>query len=310
VTKPQAAELKGVVGALLTPFDQNGAVEIDALTPQYDFLASHCDAVSVLGAGVSEYLVLAPVERRTLLRSAVEALKGRVTVMAGVSAPTVAEAKELLELAASAGADVAQLLMPYRPWGGEPTDAEVVKFVELVAVDSPLPIAIYHHPGIGADPSLGAIVDACAVDGVIALKDSSRNIARNLQAVELIQKAGHANYLATIQPMLAVLLAGGAGAMMPPPMTLAGAALRDAVRDNDLRRAGEVEALIATYPTKWSKYGLLPVAKRGMNILGIQLGEPVHPYPGVPESETAAIAAALESWKPFLATNATVGAQK
>jgi 4-hydroxy-tetrahydrodipicolinate synthase len=288
--------LTGVVGALLTPFGPDNRIDRDALTSEYEFLSSHCDAVSVLGAEVSEYRMLAPGVRRELLAEAVTALRGRVRVLAGVSAPTVPEVLELCELAAASGAELAQLLLPARPYGGAATESELLGFVEAVAVRSPLPLVLYHHPGLGADPVFGALVACCATPNVVAIKDSSRDISRNLRAVAEIQQAGHAQYLGTIQPMLAIMLAGGAGAMMPPPLTLVGAAIRDSVAAGDLAAASRAQRLVARFPAAWSQHGLLPLAKAAMHELGRPLGAPAEPYRPVPDAVADAIREELARW--------------
>lgn len=293
-------QLAGVVGALLTPFDEAGQIDLGRAQAEGDFLASHCDAVSVLGAEVSEYRCLTAGVRRDFLRQMLEQLHGRVSTIAGASATTVSEVIELAELAHDAGADCVQMLLPNRPSGGTPDDAELVRLVEQVAGRSPLPLVLYHHPGQGADPSLSALVDACAVDGVVALKDSSRNISRNLRAVEVIQHAGHASYLATIQPMLAVLLSGGAGAMMPPPLTLVGAQIRDAVAAGDLGRAGALQRLVAIFPAQWAAYGLMAPAKVAMAAVGVPVGDPFQPYAAVPAAEAAQIKKTVEGWSELI----------
>lgn len=292
--------LQGVVGALLTPFDEEGAVHPGQLQAQYDFLSSHCDAVSVLGAEVSEYRCLPPTIRRSVLTEAVSALSGRVQVLAGVSAGTLSEVSELSALAAEAGADFAQMLLPTRPSGGQPTRTELVRLVEQAVDTSPLPLVLYHHPGQGADPAIDTLVALCAIEGVVGIKDSSRDISRNLRLLEEIQHAGHARYLATIQPMLPLLLSGGAGAMMPPPLTLIGAGIRDAVAENDLHRAGQLQRLVTLFPARWSVHGLLPLAKKAMQLSGMSLGDPLGPFEAVPDREAREIEVALQGWEELL----------
>lgn len=293
-------KLAGVVGALLTPFGEAGGVDTDRLSGLCDFLTSHCDAVSVLGAEVSEYRMLSEGMRRELLVRTVRALRDRTTVIAGISSPRVAEVLDLAELAADAGADYVQLLLPNRPYGGPPTHGEILAFVESVAASSPLPVVLYHHPGQGADPAFETLAAACAVDNVVAMKDSSRDISRNLRAVEEIQHAGHAQYLATIQPMLAVLLSGGAGAMMPPPLTLVGAAIRDAVGAGDLARAGRMQRLIGRFPGAWGRHGLLPLAKAALTLSGQPFGDPAQPYAAVPAVALTEIKQVIAEWDEYL----------
>lgn len=290
------SSLKGVVGALPTVFASSGEVDRTAVSQICDFMATHCDGVSVLGAAVSEYEMLDSSDRRSLLKETVQQLRGRVTVLAGVSSPKLAEVLELTEDAAEAGADYAQVLIPARPSGGAPTADESVAFVEAVASRSPLPILLYHHPGVGADPSFETLVELCSIDNVVAIKDSSRNISRNLRAVEEIQKAGHALYLATIQPMLATIVAGGAGAMTPAGLTLVAAAIRDAVNANDLTRAGKAQALIARFPAAWAAYGLLPLTRVALEVLGQPVGVPASPYSPVPKSVRAEVENVIKLW--------------
>jgi len=290
-------ELTGVVGAVLTPFRAEGTVDEDVVRAQIDLLAGHCDAISVLGAEASEYRVLDPAVRRDLLRSAIAHADGRVPVLAGVSAESPAEIAELSALVAEAGATYAQVLVPRRSWGGEPTTAELVTFAERVVADSPLPVVLYHNPGHGSDPSLEALVAMCAVPGVHAIKDSSRNIARVLRAVDEIQHAGHARYLGTIQPLLTILGAGGAGAMTPPPATLVAAGIRDAVAAGDLQRAFELQRLVSVFPVRWTaRHGLAAVMKTAAGHLGLPLGPPAPLASAVPAADAAEISHALRHW--------------
>lgn len=289
--------LHGVVGAVLTPFAADGRVDDAALARQIDLLAGHCDALSVLGAEASEYRALAPADRRATLRRAIELVDGRLPVLAGVTATSPAETAELAELAADAGARYAQALVPRRVWGAEPDGEELARWATATVAASPLPVVLYHNPGHGSDPSLEALVAACAVDGVAAIKDSSRHVARILRAIEEIEHAGHARYLGTIQPLVTVLLSGGAGAMTPPPATLVAAAIRDAVAAGDLGRAGALQRLVAQVPGRWTaRFGLGPVMKVAADHLGLPLGAPAFPTAPVPEPEAAAIRAALAGW--------------
>jgi 4-hydroxy-tetrahydrodipicolinate synthase len=285
------------VGAVLTPFTTDGEVDEAAAAREIDLLVSHCDAVSVLGAEVSEYRALSPGRRRGLLREEIAMVGARRPVLAGVTAASLAETAELCELVADAGATYAQVLLPNRTWGGQPGTAELVTFAEAVVAASPLPIVLYHNPGQGSDPSLDAIIAACAVPGVAAIKDSSRNVSRVLRAVEEIDHAGHARYLGTIQPLLTILLAGGSGAMAPPPSTLVGAAMRDAVADGDLARAAQLQRLVSVFPARWSgPYGLAPTMKAAMPAIGLALGDPAFPHPPLSAADTEAVAALVGAW--------------
>jgi 4-hydroxy-tetrahydrodipicolinate synthase len=294
---PAAPWLEGVVGAALTPLDADGAVDAAALATQIDLLADHCQVISVFGAEVSEYRALTAAQRRDGLRAAIALVDGRRPVLAGISSSSIAEIAELAELVASAGADAAQLLLPARDWGGEPSASELVAFVQAAVEVSPLPIVVYHNPGWGADPSIDALIALTAIDGVVGIKDSSRNVSRILRLSAEIEGTGQARYLTTIQPLLTTLLAGGAGAMMPPPATLIGARIVEAVAAGDLAAAAEHQRAVARFPAQWAgRYGLAPVMKAALNHLGVAVGAPANPAAALPAADLEALGLELDRW--------------
>ena len=76
------------------------------------------------------------------------------------------------------GGDLIQVLMPLRPWGGQPTIAELMEFYTQVASASPLPVTCYHNPGPGADPPQDAFVKISEIDNIRYFKESSRDITK------------------------------------------------------------------------------------------------------------------------------------
>jgi 4-hydroxy-tetrahydrodipicolinate synthase len=284
---------RGVIGACLTPFAPGGGVDAGALESEIDFLCGHCDAVSILGAEVSEYRLLSPADRRRGLVAGVERVAGRAGIVAGASSDRLDEVIELAETAADAGAGFAQVLVPLRPWGPEPATAELVAFFEAVAARSPLPVVAYHNPTRGADPPPDALVRIAEIDGVAAFKESSRDMSRIGRLIEEIDVAGHARYFTTMQPLLATLVQGGSGAMMPAGASVIGAEVVDAVRAGDLERAAVAQRLFATFPARWKSYGLAPVMRSALRHMGVEIGDPPPPFAAVTPDDDAAIGAFL-----------------
>ncbi len=287
---------RGVIGACLTPFGQDGVVDGRALEREIAFMAGHCDGVSLFGAEASEYRLLSDAERRRWLGHAIKASKAayrRVPVLAGVSSPQLREVAELSELAAEAGADLAQVLIPRRPWGPEATKAELVGYFEAVVRMSPLPVFAYHNPSAGSDVSIDVAVELCRIDGVVGYKESSRDMTKIGRLIAEIDHAGHARYFTTMQPMLATVLQGGSGAMMPVPATVLGARLMAAFRAGDLDTARTVQGLFARFPSRWAHYGLTPVMKSALRHLGIDAGSCGAGFATVTAEDDAAIGAFL-----------------
>lgn len=284
---------RGVIGACLTPFDPDGRVDGDALRREVDFLVGHCVAVSVFGAEVSEYRMLGETARRDWLRRGVELVDGRVPVLAGASSPRPDEVAELAAIAASAGADFAQVLMPRRPSGDQAGGAELLAYYEHVTARSPLPVVVYHNPTYGSDPSPDVLVRLCELDGVVGVKESSRDMSRIGRLIAEIDVAGLANYYTTMQPLLATVLQGGSGAMIPAPASLLGARVVRAVEAGDLAEAQAAQAAFAGFPARWRGYGLPPVMRCAMAHLGIDIGPGPAPFVRVAEQDAAEIRATL-----------------
>ena len=286
---PLTHPIKGIIGACLTPFTDDGGVNYDALQREIDFLLADCDAISIAAVEAAEYTMLPLDERKELIRGATAMVGKRVPVIVGASNPSPRQVIELADFAASAGADLVQVLMPLRPWGGQPTIAELVEYYTQIAAASPLPIVAYHNPGPGADPPPDAFVRLSELPRVEYFKESSRDITKISRLIEEIELAGKAHYFTTMQPLLITLLMGGAGATMPPPGTRIGAQVVRAFRAGDLERARHWQRFFSLFPGKWAAYGLPPVMKSAMQHFGIDLGAPAPPYSPVTARDHALI---------------------
>ncbi len=283
------------MGACLTPFNGDGSLNIDALEREIEFLAADAHAITVGAVEAAEYTMLSAGDRELLLRQAAQMIDGRVPMIVGASAASVRDVLGWAELAAGIGASYIQVLMPGRPWGGEPAPAEVIGYVNDIAERSPLPIVAYHNPACGADPSIDTWIEIAQIPAVQAIKESSRNIAKIGRMVEEIDRTGLASYFATMQPLLNCLLLGGSGATMPPPGTRLAAQVVAAVRDGDIERARAWQRLFSIFPSKWGGYGLPPVMKCALRHFGVDIGVPASPYQPVSAEHDRQIGAFLEA---------------
>ena len=284
-----ASPIRGIIGAALTPFTDDGQVDYDALAREIEFLVADCDAVSIAAVEASEYTVLSLEDRKEVMRRATEIVNKRVPVILGASSHSIDTILDLAEHAAAVNGDLIQVLMPIRPWGGQPTISDLVQFFTEVASASPLPIVAYHNPGPGADPPLDAFVRLSELNKVDYFKESSRDITKITRLIEQIQLAGKANYFTTMQPLLTTLMMGGAGATMPPPGTRIGARVVRAFREGDIDRARYWQRCFTLFPGKWGAYGLPPIMKSALKHFGVDIGDPGRPYAPVSPRDHAQI---------------------
>ena len=289
-----ASPIKGIIGACLTPFTDDGAVDFDALAREIEFLVPDCDAISVAAVEASEYTVISLAERKEVMKRATEMINKRVPVILGTSSHSIDTILDLAEHAADVGGDLIQVLMPLRPWGGQPTIAELVQFFTEVSSASPLPLVAYHNPGPGADPPLDAFIRLSELNNVEYFKESSRDITKITRLIEQIQLAGKAHYFTTMQPLLVTLMMGGAGGTMPPPGTRIGARVFRAFQEGDIERARFWQRCFTLFPGKWGAYGLPPIMKSALKHFGCDIGDPARPYSPVAPRDHAQIGQFLQ----------------
>ena len=291
MTKPE------LVVAPLTPFTSELKIDAAMLKREIDYVVGDCGATMVVAAGVEaqEYTYLGMEQRRELIRHTIECVAGRCPVMVGISHPSFKTALELAHFAHDLGAHAVQMLAPLRPFGGPPTERDLVADFEAVARETPLPLPRYLNPGPGAEVSIPATIAIASIDKVRYIKESSRDLARVSRLIVEIDRAGHARYFTTMQMLLATLMLGGAGATMPPPGAEIARQVIDAYLAGDYRRAAQIQLQFALFPSRWMHRGLTATMKTAMRLIGLPVGGMYPPYVSLDEAETAALADYLKT---------------
>jgi 4-hydroxy-tetrahydrodipicolinate synthase len=109
------ARLRGVVVPTVTPFDEQGRLDLPAFRDLLAFVARQGASAVAPGDLVGEMFALTLRERRALLEAAVAACRGQMLVVALTAAASVEDAIELARYARDVDADVLKLSLPY-PW--------------------------------------------------------------------------------------------------------------------------------------------------------------------------------------------------
>ena len=289
-------DLRGIIATCLTPFDANGRVDYDALRREIDYIVDvcHADAIAIAATEDAEYSMLDWDERRELMRQGTQMVGGRTPVILGISHPSTHRALELADHAKACGAQVAQVLMPIRLWGGDPEGDELYDYISEISIHSPLPISIYHKRGPGADPGIPVYLRLADLYNVPYIVETSGDVTKIGRLAEEIDRRGSAQYFTTIESLLINLVMGGSGAAMPPPAAFVGAQVVGAFRADNLARATEWQRILGLFPNRWYRHGAPPVMKAAMRHLGIPLGAPAFPYGALSDREDAAIGQFLE----------------
>jgi 4-hydroxy-tetrahydrodipicolinate synthase len=136
-------QLAGIMPAVPTPIGDHDRVDASAVRALFDWLlAQGIDGVVPLG-GTGEYGSLPRAERIRMAALAVQAMKGRGPVIAGVLDTGFHDALQSGREFAAEGVDAVLLLTPYYT---NPTQAGIRDYFMRYADTSPVPILIYEIP--------------------------------------------------------------------------------------------------------------------------------------------------------------------
>ena len=133
----------GACPAIVTPFDENGAVNYDAFGILIDQqIEAGVDAICVAGT-TGETSTLSTREHISIVQYCVKRVKKRVKVIAGAGSNDTSSAVYLCRYAQDSGADALLLVTPYY---NKTSQTGLIKHYEFIADRVDLPIILYNVP--------------------------------------------------------------------------------------------------------------------------------------------------------------------
>ncbi|MGE5481849.1 MAG: dihydrodipicolinate synthase family protein [Bacteroidota bacterium] len=177
---------KGVVTALLTPYDEQGAVAEKALRKHVDFLIEAGVQGLYPCGSAGEGIVLPVAQRQRVAEIVLDQVGGRIPVMMHVGAVSTEDTVELARHAKNLGAQAIGVVAPcFYTYGPE----QLARHFRLAAeAAAPLPVYLYNIPGNAKNevtPKLAAEL-VRTVPNIVGIKDSSKSIAKLMAFVETL----------------------------------------------------------------------------------------------------------------------------
>ncbi len=159
-----------VVTAMITPFDDRGALDLDVAAELAQWLVAHGNDALVISGTTGESPTITREEQIELITAVVAAVD--VPVIAGTGSNDTKSAVATTERATEAGADAVLVVTPYY---NRPSQAGLLSHFKAVASATELPTILYDIPGrtcakIETDTLLELAHD---VDNIVALKDAA-----------------------------------------------------------------------------------------------------------------------------------------
>ncbi|MEM6466795.1 MAG: 4-hydroxy-tetrahydrodipicolinate synthase [Pseudomonadota bacterium] len=166
---------KGSLPALITPF-RNGLVDEAALKDLVEWHIAEGSHGLVPVGTTGESPTLTHQEHERVIAVVVEAVAGRIPVIAGAGSNNTVEAVRFVKFAKTVGADGALVVTPYY---NKPTQAGLIAHYEALSDAADIPIVIYNIPGrsiIDMTPAtMGHLAKRANIVGV---KDATGDVVR------------------------------------------------------------------------------------------------------------------------------------
>lgn len=174
---------EGVLPAVVTPFlsDPQQSLDLEGLRSNIEHLVAAGVHGIVPTGSTGESATLSFEEHEQVVGAAIEAVDGKVPVLAGTGSNNTAEALRFTRAAKDAGADGALLISPYY---NKPNRAGLVAhFTKLADLD--LPTVLYNVPGrTGQNLEPGLVIELAAHPNIVGIKEASGNVGQVSQIIE------------------------------------------------------------------------------------------------------------------------------
>lgn len=193
----------GVLFFPVTPFTPEGDVDVAILKEHITSRLPFGPGGVFPACGTGEFHALSIEEVRTVVTAAVEAVAGRVPVVAGAGGP-LGHALAAARAAEEAGADALLVLPPYLVTG---PSAGLVAYIEAVADASSLPVIVYHRGN--AKYTAASMTRLAANPKVIGFKDGLGDVGLAQEIVSAINASGRSDF-ALFNGLLTAELSQGA----------------------------------------------------------------------------------------------------
>jgi 4-hydroxy-tetrahydrodipicolinate synthase len=289
-------ELGRLLTAMVTPFDEKGAVDYEqAKRLAIALLDSGSDGV-VVAATTGEAPTLTWEEEMRLFSEVKSAIGDRGTIVAYTGSNSTAEAVEATRGAEKIGVDACLLVVPYY---NKPTQEGIYQHFKNVAESTSLPIIMYNIPSrVVVNMTADTIVRLSQLDNIIGVKEASGNMDHVAQTLNNAQE-GFLIWSGNDSDTFPIMALGGYG-VIGVVTHLVGQQVRemmDNILKNDVRAAATIHRhLLPLVNSLFIISNPAPV-KYALNHLGFRVGKPRLPLVEADEKTAATIRETLKNYR-------------
>jgi len=269
--------IKGVIPPVVTSVNENDQVDEVVFRQIIEHvIAGGVHGVFALGSN-GEFYGLDYNEQKRVIEIAVDQVKGRVPVYAGIGAITTKESVRLAKMAEESGTQAITVLPPMFI---SPNEEELYQHFLTIAESTSLPILIYNNPDrLKVNISANLVERLADIPNIVGAKDSSGDLTLTSEYIRRTRDKGFKVMAGRDTMILGTLVYGGVGCVA----ATANIAPKLVVQIYDTFMAGDIQGSLE------AQYKLAPlrvamglgswpvVTKDAMNLIGFQAGEPIKP---------------------------------
>lgn len=286
------ARLGTVLTAMVTPFGAEGAVDTTTAARLANRLVeAGCDGLVVSGT-TGESPTTTDDEKLELLRVVLEAVGDRARVIAGAGSYDTAHSVHLAKASAAEGAHGLLVVTPYY---SKPPQSGLIAHFTAVADATELPVLLYDIPGRSVVPIQAETIRALASHpNIVGVKDAKGDLHSGAQILAETGLVYYSGDDALNLPWLAM----GATGFISVIGHLAAGQLREllsAFSSGDIATARKVNVGVAPLCDAMGRLGGVTLAKAGLRLQGIDVGDPRLPQMAATSAQIDALAADMRA---------------
>ncbi|MEM0989043.1 MAG: dihydrodipicolinate synthase family protein [Pseudomonadota bacterium] len=286
------ADLGGIIAPFTTPFTEGGEIDLSAVPGQVDWLIANGVHGLAAGGSTGEGHALNRDEYVSLMGQTIEAVDGRVPVVAGIIANSTAEAAARGQLVKGLGVAALQITPPSYLF--KPDDDSLVRHFQEIHAECDVPILIYNVvPWCYLSPALLLrIMDE--VPGVLGVKQSAGDMKL---FADLVRQANPRNLIfsavdALLYPSYQLGAIGAIAAILtaaPGPSVK----LWDAVGAGDWQTARDLHERLMPLWDAIGQDNMPSLCKYAQHLQGVDAGVARKPTSPATKDQKQAVRAAL-----------------
>ncbi len=261
-----------LITAMVTPFNKELQVDLDAAHTLMDYLISNGSEGILLSGTTGESPTLTDQEKLSLFRYAVKNFGNRAKIIAGTGTNDTGHAVVLSQEAEKMGVDALLLVVPYY---NKPSQTGLYKHFETIAGAVKIPVILYNVPSrTSCNLDAKTCIQLAEIDNIVGVKEASSQfgqislIVRNTPEDFLVYSGNDGDTL----PILSI---GGYG-VISVASHIAGKQIQEMIRcfkEGRSQEAADIHGtLMDLFEAIFITTNPIPI-KTALNLMDIKVGE-------------------------------------